>query len=526
MSAATVTANVLDISTCERALSGCRIVGGGNRIAASGGRGSFNGSQFTRDTLVIMGDLMQTHPNLVRSQFSLLPEAQGIDDDPLTDQQDGRLPHQVAKNVWGGIRLPDSVIEQRRFWAKLWGVPFDEHEGFTVYNQTDGIRYVCELWRFVDLYGPDVMSDQFIHRPTGEVRTVRQATLSMMDWLVRSIDGSDDGLFAVREMNPRQTSWSGVMRDGRDSYWHSDGSPVNARGPIAYGENQGLAVQACRGAIRLFDGCDDPKIEKRKQRWSEIVSELPGRAFEAFRWDDMNTLVPAIDRDAQNAPRQVRMVGSATAEMLATPELFDGIPEGLRKDVVRGIVLSNIFSEEIMTEAGPRMVSTRSEGDVPRYRYQGSRTVWPNVSSMIARGLDEMGLHELAEEIRGLRMLGDISRSGAFEELRYAQPDGAVVNLNGSDPSVVIPAEEEPSNTQTWVISAARHAIELSMKGYPPAYQQWATSLTREALAAVKDIPPVQGRSRQATGRVDTVLGKQLARGESSDPKGPVLLAS
>lgn len=304
-------------ASVEQAFASTLFQGG---IAASDVRERFGYARFTRDTLQAMNDLLETHPTLVRQQFSLIPQEQGTEYDALTDEQPDRLPHEVAYNVWNDVWIPPSVTARRSRTAERWGVPFDEKKGFTVWNATDGGEYVHVLRRYVDRYGADVLGDRFTHRRIGETRTVAEAALRTVDWATRAIESSSIGLLEVAESNPdKQTSWSGVTRDGYDSYFHEiDGErlPINKHDPVAYLENQFMAVQMYQDVLHLFKDSDDPAIQQRSRVWKEMLEELPPRILEHFRWDEENTWVPAVDRDEAGQPRQVRIKSSVIGETL------------------------------------------------------------------------------------------------------------------------------------------------------------------------------------------------------------------
>lgn len=500
----------LTLESTEKALQECQFAGG---IAASALEGEFGASRITRDYLAVMGDLLPTHPRLVRQGFSQIPKEQGVTFDPATGEQHGRLPHQVAYNVWDGERVPEAIIASRRSWAERWGVPFNEDTGFVVWNQTDASRYIHELSRYVTTYGNGVLDDSFVHRPTGEQRSVRQAALLQLEWMVNAIENSSLGLLEMREFNPLQTSWSGVTRDGYDAYFHPlgpHGQLINKAGPVAYIENQGLAVQAFRDALDLFPAEQYPELAPQRKRWQEIAAELPARAFELFRWDDENYLVPAIDRDSRGHPRQVRLLSSATAETLATPELYHGVHRGDFdfRDILTGII-TKVFSHEFMTPVGMRMLSRRHEryeGEL--YAYQGSKAVWPVTQWRIAEGLEQAGLPELAQHVRLQRVLPALETAGNFPELFYVSDGGQVAYRKASSsPDMRLAAEQWPSDKQAWTISGARAAFGPVQATSPAT--GWRKHLVSIALRGIKDTP-THSQTQPLTYHVDINHGKTL----------------
>ena len=471
----------IEKANVEQMLQTVRFSGG---IAASEVTGRFGGARFTRDTLEAMGHLLDTHPTLVRENFSLIPQEQGVDFDPLTDEQPDRMPHEVAYNVWDGVRIPAATTERRSRTAERWGIPFDEEKGFTVWNETDAGEYVHILKQYVDRYGTDVLGDRFIHRRTGEQRTVAEAALRLLDWEVRTIDTSDIGLVEVQEFNPKQTSWSGVTRDGYDSYFHEiDGVriSVNKEKPVAYLENQFIAMQMFQDALTLFGDSDDAATIVRVKRWKEMLQELPARTLEQFRWDEENIWVPAVDRDNEGRPRKVKIASSVIGETLLRPELYEALNRQIDTGHLIGSIATLLTSEEFLTPAGLRMLGKRhtaSEGSVSAY--QGARKRWPVVDWRCANGLEIAGLPGLAHDLRIKRSLAALSLDpDAFWENQPISDDGRVGYSLADEYQQgmqVILAEEKPAKRQTWTITGARQALDKmraqGISAYPDLEKQ------------------------------------------------------
>ena len=319
------------------------------------------------------------------------------------------------------------------------------------------------------------------------------------------------------------------MRDGYNSYFHpvgESGLVVNKDRPIAYIENQGLAVQAFLDAAQLFKDSDDPAIKARVSTWQDLARELPRRTLTHFRWDEANTLVPAVDRDAQGRPRQVRLISSAVAETLATPELYRGMTttDIDPRDLLRGVILRS-FSPDSMTPAGVRMLDLRhSAQEGPGYAYQGTRTVWPVTQWRIASGLEGLQMPTLARALREPRTLAALRRAGGFPEGFYVSPDGVVgyrQATNGKRPSIEVPAEQDWSNKQAWTASGARAALAAQQQG-GPAETGWQKAVVAEALASIKDVPDAR-TGETTTYALDQETGKRVGR-ERAQAMGGMLL--
>ncbi len=463
----------------EAALGEVTFPGG---IAASSAAGRFGLSRFTRDYLVVAGDLMTSHPLLARGAFSDIAEDQGSTSDPVTEEQPGRLPHQVVRPRWDDVVVSEDGLADHHHWAQRWGVPVVDG-GFTVYNATDGPRYLVELDRFCRLHSRDVLNDTFVHRATGETRTVAEAASHLLDWMTSAIARSEDagaGVLEVACTNPRQTSWSGVMRDGADSYFHplgEGGTGVNRGDAVAFVEVQGLAVAALAAGIRLFD--NDPRTDE----WRRLLSVMPQRTVDLF--ECAGDLASAVDRDAAGLPRPVALLGSASLELLAVPELLSALPDAPERVAA---MVTRAFSADSLTSVGVRTLGlTYAPYEGEYWSYQGARTVWPAITRQISRGLREWDLGPLADEL-GRRLLAGLTAAGDFVEFLNVDEKGEVNTepfaLSGGGHAIAAP--DLPARTTAWTVSAA--AAELAAttaESPPPAADTWQADLCARILGTI-----------------------------------------
>jgi glycogen debranching enzyme len=508
-------------------------------LAASGPEGAFASCMFVRDYLAAMEDLITLYPEVVRAGFSIIPQQQGIKYDDLTEEQPGRLPHQVVKGMVGGRVLPDEAMEGYRHWAEVWGVPVDEHGGFTVYNASDGIRYLDVLEKYISLYDDRVLNDKFLHEPTGEIRTVRQAARMILDWTVSTIETSEEGgpgLFEVRATNPRQTSWSGVMRDGLDSYWHPEGphgKDVNRDKPIAYISNQGLAISALQAGAKLFP--DDPKVHE----WLRLAGELQYRTAEHFWLDSEKYWGAAVDRDPFGKPRPVKLIGNEPLELLATDffqpaDLMGGIDLTDLHDLHTMTAL-RVADPGLMTPIGPTMLHARHaelEGE-DYYPYQGTASVWPVAVRRIAAGYRKEGLDPIAHDLGFRRLVAGLQIASCLPEYFFIdresrEPNYAVLRRGILSNKIrAIGAAELAVSEQTWTATAALAELEaerhlralLSRSAYVHDWRDshsWEAKICRQYFIETQDLPPASklpetsaSKNGQPTFRIDTDLGNE-----------------
>jgi hypothetical protein len=490
-----------------------RFAGG---IAASGQRAGFGGNLFTRDACRAMLDTMDHYPSMTRELLSTLPQMQGTEFNEASNEFPDAMPHQTFRQIAGGKRLPDKQVENVEYWTGKWGVEmkYNDIDGkwFTIYNSSDGPPlYLITLAEFKRLpEGKDVMNDEFLHRPTGEVRTVAEAGRRCIDSIMSFLEESEakgSGLYAVPNTNPKQTSPSGVMRDGFDSYYYPEGEsgkPVDF-GFLAYIDNQALVYEALMlAANELYP--DDEKAPL----WRAKAEELRLRAMEAFWMEESQFFAAAVDING----RQVALESSAAAEILNGPFLkTDDGP-----DYVKAIT-KWLYDPNVMTPAGPRMLSRKFdkyEGEY--YAYQGTGSVWIHASGIIAKGLRKhWGLFAPSYDIGVRRTLGLLNRTGESTELVMVQRESnePVYNPYSSEiravGSLAIAAAELGQEDQTWAASAGLREIWDWQHGMPEERPgSWQRAIARQIMDVAMSIPAASENRPAQPLHIDLDKGRSL----------------
>jgi hypothetical protein len=493
-----------------------RFAGG---IAASGQRAGFGGNLFTRDACRMMRDTMDHNPSMTRELLGMLPQMQGIEENSLTNESPDAMPHQTFRQIVGGRRLPDEQVANTEYWVNKWGVELKdspaEGKNFTIYNSSDApLLYLITLAEFQRLpEGKDIMKDQFIHRPTGKIRNVGEAGRRCVNAIMQSINWSEEngsGLYVVPNTNPKQTSPSGVMRDGFDSYYYPEGEqgkPVDF-GFLAYIDNQALAYEALvLAAKELFP--DD----KNATEWLKKAEELRQRTIEAFWMEDSQFFAAAVDQNG----KQVALESNAAAEILNGP--FLKTKEG--PEFVEAIV-KWLYSEQVMTPIGPRMISqkfNRFEGDY--YAYQGTGAVWPHANGIIAKGLrNAWGLYTPSHDIGINRTLGSFARSNQAYEVMFVErernepvysPEADKVREAAG--ALAIAAAEIGQKEQGWAASAGLRELWDWKDGVPDEQTgTWQHKIAKLVMEMAGAIPSAIERPPTVDIFVDLKKGKVLKK--------------
>lgn len=467
----------------------------------------FQGAIFGRDSLQVGLDLYQWHPEVAERVIFSLARLQGLETDPVTEEEPGRIHHEYRSTHIGGVRVNDESIDLLHQLSKDWGGTENE---LVYYGTVDATPlYVRLVSQMVSHHGFD-LDRRFIHRRGGE-RTVRQSVLDAITWIEARLERSELGLLEFHRTNPKGHPFQ-VMRDGRISYLHPDGSLANAEAPIASLEVQGLAVDALRYAAELFP--DD----HQKEGWLNQAGQIVDQTVVQFWVPDERFFATALDRDpATGGVRQVLTHSSIQGELLET-SFFDGFSPGERQ-LYAGSIVSELFGPDFLTDVGVRMRSLRHIGLIDYLDYQGCEASWPVTANIIARGLRRQGLYSFAEELES-RLVSAVERSRRCLEIFYVDRHG-VVNY---DPMGYVPfrpggkylaATNLPEHVQAWTVSAVLR-IQRERDESPIPLQEsdfWAAELAEDVL----------GRLHSPFG-IDTEAGREhelhflASRGLGDDP--------
>jgi glycogen debranching enzyme len=286
---------------------------------------------FGRDALWTARMLLPLGRELAGGTLRALARRQGVRTDPETDEEPGKVPHEV--------RIPGG------------GLPAIS------YGSVDATAlFLCLLvdaWRW--------------GLPLDQVRDLLPAAERAMGWL----RGHGDGFVCYRRNAPGGLSNQG-WKDSADAIRLADGR--QAEPPIALPEVQAYAYEAAIGCAALFEAFDIPRATETR-RWAEA---LQARFRSAFVVADGNGPYVALALDG--AGRPVTSVASNMGHVLGT---------GLLDEHLSAAIADRLCSPDLDSGWGLRTLSAEHRAFNPLGYHTGS--VWPHDTAITAWSLSRAG---------------------------------------------------------------------------------------------------------------------------------------
>jgi glycogen debranching enzyme len=231
-----------------------------NRVAVAAGAPWFM-ALFGRDSLLSSYMSLLVDPNLAAGTLQTLAGMQGTKVDPDSEEEPGRIPHEVRLGVTAGMALG----------------------GTAYYGTADAtplfVATLGELSRWG--LGDDIIEPLLPHADRA------------MEWIEHFGDRDGDGFVEYMRPNPHgllnqgwKDSWDGInFADGR-----------MAEPPIALCEVQGYVYAAYVGRSLLARWSGDSELERH---WAERAAVLKRLFNERFWLPDKGYFAIALDKDKQ-----------------------------------------------------------------------------------------------------------------------------------------------------------------------------------------------------------------------------------
>ena len=302
---------------------------------------------FGRDSLLTALMSLPVDPTLALGTLRTLAELQGTRVDAASEEQPGRILHEVRLGATTNLALGGGSV----YYGTADATPL-----FVV--------VLGELARWGGL--PDEADD------------VIAAADRALDWILRYGDRDGDGFVEYERLNEHGLVNQG-WKDSWDGITFADGSL--ARAPIALCEVQGYVYAAflARAAIATNRGDDEPAAQ-----WRDRAARLKREFNDRFWLPDLGYFALALDADK-------RPVDSCASNMGHC--LWTGIVDGDKA----GAVAERLLSDELFTGWGVRTLASDMGAYNPASYHNGS--VWPHDNAIVAAGLMRYGFVEEANRI-------------------------------------------------------------------------------------------------------------------------------
>ena len=347
---------VLDaaLRTSRRDLGALRIVDPehpGDDVVAAGAPWFM--ALFGRDSLLTSHMMMPYAPDLSMGTLRTLARRQGRRYNPMTEEQPGRILHEVRLGVdeslaLGGGRIYFGSVDATPLFVVLAG---------------EALRWGVG---------------------TAVLRELKPAVDAAVAWILGDGDLDGDGFVEYRRSSDRGLLNQG-WKDSTDSMSHRSGA--EARAPIALAEVQGYCYAALLAAADLGEalgGGRDP--EELRAR----AAALKERFHDAFWTPDLECYAMGLDADK----RRLDVVSSNIGHCLWSGIVDDDHAEA---------VVARLMADDMFTGFGLRTLSAESARYNPISYHNGS--VWPHDSVIAAAGMHRYGRR--AEALRLVRGLLD-----------------------------------------------------------------------------------------------------------------------
>jgi glycogen debranching enzyme len=279
---------------------------------------------FGRDSIWAARLLLPLGTELAAGTLRTLARRQGTRSDPATDEQSGKIPHELRRPDLDSPLPPVyyGTVDATSLWISL----------------------LFDAWRW--------------GMPAADVEPLLAALEAALGWL-----GSFADFVSYRDTSGRGLANQG-WKDSPHAVQFADGTL--AKPPIALCEVQGYAYAAALSGAELLDAFGRPGAA----RWREWAAALAQRFRERF-WVDG---YPVIALDGTGRP--VDTVTSNIGHLLGT---------GLLDDTEEAQVAARLAAPDMDSGFGLRTMASTSTGYNPLSYHCGS--VWPHDTAIVLRGL-------------------------------------------------------------------------------------------------------------------------------------------
>lgn len=320
---------------------------------------------FGRDSLLTAWMTLIADHTLARGVLETLARWQGTDDDPRTEEEPGKIVHELRFGKTAGLALGG---------------------GDAYYGTVDATPLFVMLLGELRRWDPD---DEILER-------LLPAADRALAWIEERGDRDGDGFVEYQRLNPRGLVNQG-WKDSWDAVRHLDGAL--AEPPIALAEVQGYVYGAYLARAHLaLEAGDQPTFE----RYRDKAAALKARFDEAFWLEDRGWYAMALDRDK----RPVEALASNMGHCLWT---------GIVPEERAAQVAAHLVGDDLFSGWGVRTLARSMPAFNPVSYHNGS--VWPHDNALTAAGLMRYGFVEEAHRVISAQLDAAAVHGGQLPEL-------------------------------------------------------------------------------------------------------------
>jgi glycogen debranching enzyme len=302
---------------------------------------------FGRDSLLSAYMALPLDPSLALGTLKTLARHQGQRSDPQTEEEPGRIVHEVRHGVEAGRALGG---------------------GGSYFGTADATPLFVVLLGELARWGAD----------PDEVRALIPHADRALEWVETFGDRDGDGFVEYQRSSDhglRNQGW----KDSWDGVNFADGRPADP--PIALCEVQGYVFHAYRARAELAEQVGD---EERARHWAERAVALKERFNERFWLPELGRYALGLDGDKQPVDSCASNIGHC---------LWSGIVDADKAPSVA----AQLVSPELFSGWGVRTLGATMGAYDPVSYHNGS--VWPHDNALIVAGLVRYGFHAEAQRV-------------------------------------------------------------------------------------------------------------------------------
>ncbi|MFN2564546.1 MAG: glycogen debranching N-terminal domain-containing protein [Gemmatimonadaceae bacterium] len=356
---------------------------------------------FGRDSIITSVETLPVNPRIAVDTLRYLARHQGRREDPYTEEQPGRIMHELRR----GEMARSGEIPHVPYYGTIDATPL-------------WVVLLHETWRW-----------------TGDTALVRELLPNVrraLEWIDRYGDLDGDGFVEYARTSDRGLVNQG-WKDSGDGVPYPDGRLPAP--PVALVEVQGYVYDAKVRAAALFDCVGE---RDSAERLRADAQRLRDRVTERFWLDDLDTFALALDGDKRPVP---------TAASNAGHLLWSRLPDASHARRVA----KTLLGDDMFCGWGIRTLSARHPVFNPMSYHNGS--VWPHDNALIVMGLSHYGLAANA-----LPVIAAAHHAAAAEDFNRLPELYCGMRRDGATRPVLYPVSCSP---QAW----ASGALFLMLQG-------------------------------------------------------------